>query len=586
MRGSGGKETDLNRLADLAAEFEAENLARTARLIAGRASEGRFYVACVGQFKRGKSTLLNALVGQAILPTGVLPVTSFPTILRHGPALTSRLRLAVSGWKDIPANEIEDYISENKNPGNLKGIEALEVFVPCPMLATGMCLVDTPGLGSVFTGNTKATRDFIPQMDAALFVLGADPPISGEEIALAENVAGQTREILFVLNKADRVSEEDLSASAAFARQVLETRLGRAIPKIFEVSALERLEHRGPERDWEELVQSLDQLVQRSGRELVRDAFDRAIGRAAANLLAVIGENRRALQRPLEESESRIRELRLTVERAGASLQDLDALFGAEQQRVSRAIAGRRKLFLDKARDLARDELRKGFPLLQHRRNGPAYRREVMHQAQEIARATLVPWLEAEECATRESFRNAMRRFAEMANDFLRCLSTMESLDAAEDPSELDSERSLQSKSQFQFHLIERVAAPASPLLFVADLICGVLGLRDRIRRQAEEFLEQLLEVNSARVRSEFDERVRESRRSLETAIRTLLQEARGTAERALALASAAQSSGATVVQGSLAHLDEIEREIQSIAGPRCGLGVQSAYTAEPESNG
>ena len=585
MSGAGGQERDLNRLADLAAEFGAEHLALTTRLIAGRVSEGRFFVACVGQFKRGKSTLLNALVGQAILPAGVLPVTSFPTILRYGTSLGARLRLAASGLKDIPANEVEEYISESKNPENRKVVEALEIFVPCPLLASGMCLVDTPGLGSVFAGNTKATRDFIPQMDAILFVLGADPPISGEEIALAENVAGQTREILFVLNKADRVSEEDRSASAAFARQVLEPRLGRAIPQIYEVSALERLEHRGPERDWPKLLQALDQLVRQSGSDLVRDAAERAVRRGVSHLLAAIGENRRALQRPLEESESRIEELRLTVERAGASLQDLGALFRAKQERVSGAIAERRKLFLDKTRGVAGDELRKRFPLAQHRRNGPAYRREVMHQGQEIARAMLVPWLETEERITRESFGNAMRRFGEMANDFLRRLSKTEFFSAADDPRELDSGRSLQSQSQFQFHLIERVAAPASPLLFVADSICGVLGLRGPIRRQAEEFLDQLLEVNSARVQSDFDERVRQSRGILETEIRMALQEALTTADSALARARAAQASGAASVQSSLAHLDEIEQEIRGIAGPHGGVAKQPAITGEPKSN-
>ncbi len=53
----------LLRLAGLAQEVEAEPVAEEARELAARVSEGRFYVACVGQFKRGKSTLLNALIG-------------------------------------------------------------------------------------------------------------------------------------------------------------------------------------------------------------------------------------------------------------------------------------------------------------------------------------------------------------------------------------------------------------------------------------------------------------------------------------------------------------------------------------------
>src|ERR1700691_5606755 len=100
-------EAPLHRLAGLATEFGAQQIASTARTIANRISEGRFYVACVGQFKRGKSTLLNALIGRAILPAGVIPVTSVPTILRFGTIPDARLRLQDSDWMAISINDIE-----------------------------------------------------------------------------------------------------------------------------------------------------------------------------------------------------------------------------------------------------------------------------------------------------------------------------------------------------------------------------------------------------------------------------------------------------------------------------------------------
>jgi ribosome biogenesis GTPase A len=73
-------ESALMRLAELADEFDAEQVATDARSVAERVSEGRFYVACIGQFKRGKSSVLNALIGDCVLPTGVVPVTTVPTI--------------------------------------------------------------------------------------------------------------------------------------------------------------------------------------------------------------------------------------------------------------------------------------------------------------------------------------------------------------------------------------------------------------------------------------------------------------------------------------------------------------------------
>ena len=188
-------ESALLRLAELAEEFDAEQVAADARSMAERVSEGRFYVACIGQFKRGKSSVLNALVGDSVLPTGVVPVTTVPTIVRYGIVLTARVRFEDGGWTEIPVTNVEEYVSEEKNPENVKHVAALEIFVPSPLLATGMCFVDTPGLGSVFTGNTAATQAFIPHIDAALVVIGADPPLAGEELVLIEAVSQHVQDL-------------------------------------------------------------------------------------------------------------------------------------------------------------------------------------------------------------------------------------------------------------------------------------------------------------------------------------------------------------------------------------------------------
>ncbi|MGC2793000.1 MAG: dynamin family protein, partial [Candidatus Sulfotelmatobacter sp.] len=145
-------ESALVRLAELADQFDAQQVAADARSLAERVSEGRFYVACIGQFKRGKSSVLNALVGDSVLPTGVVPVTAVPTIVRYGSHAAARVRFEAAGrWTDIPVKSVDEYVSEEKNPENAKHVTALEIFVPSPLLATGMCFVDTPGLGSVFT---------------------------------------------------------------------------------------------------------------------------------------------------------------------------------------------------------------------------------------------------------------------------------------------------------------------------------------------------------------------------------------------------------------------------------------------------
>src|SRR5581483_12456766 len=139
-------------LVQLAERAEASMIAVDARALAERVAEGRFYVACVGQFKRGKSTLFNALVGRAVLPVGVAPVTSAVTILRYGDRPTARVRFVAGHAQQIDPAAIAEYVAEDANPENQKGVAAVEVFVPSTLLASGICLVDTPGIGSVFAG--------------------------------------------------------------------------------------------------------------------------------------------------------------------------------------------------------------------------------------------------------------------------------------------------------------------------------------------------------------------------------------------------------------------------------------------------
>jgi GTP-binding protein EngB required for normal cell division len=202
----------------LAAAAEAPEIADEAQRLGERLAEARFYVACVGQFKRGKSTLLNALVGHPLLPAGVVPVTTAVTVLRYGPALQARVRTDTE-WRDIAVGEIDAYVSEEHNPGNAKGVGLVEVFVPSPLLASGMCLVDTPGIGSVIAANTEATHAFVPHVDAALVVVGADPPISGDELELIEAIHRHVPHLLVVLSKADRLTEQERAEAVTFTRR-------------------------------------------------------------------------------------------------------------------------------------------------------------------------------------------------------------------------------------------------------------------------------------------------------------------------------------------------------------------------------
>ena len=475
----------LSRLSDLAQELGTEPVAEEARELAARISERRFYVACVGQSKRGKSTLLNALVGYAVVPSGFVPVTAVPTVIRFGDELRARVRIRDGSWRDIAMSDLKEYVTEELNPENKKAVDGAEVFVPSPLLSSGMCFVDTPGLGSVFTENAVTTHALIPHIDAALVVVGADPPIAGEELALVESIGKRVQELILVINKADRTSDPERAVVVKFTRDILEKRLHRPMGEVFQVSAAERMENRGPLRDWEKLRSNLHHLVEDSGRNLVRAACDRGLQRLSEQLLAILSEDRDALQRPIEESERRIQLIKQTINEAERSIRELNFPFMAEQHRISDLFGERHKRFFRSAWAASEAEFGEeltsvpcGF--------GPSYRRRVMHLAQEISRRKVMPWLKPEQEEGERQYSAVALRFVEMGNTFLRKLAEAGLNELMRMPQNIDPEKGFRVRSRFTFEDFIGTAQPASPLRWLADMFLPFVGARKVIRTRLE----------------------------------------------------------------------------------------------------
>jgi Dynamin family len=386
-------------------------------------------------------------------------------------------------------------------------VRGVEVFVPSPLLASGMCFVDTPGLGSVFSGNTAATEAFIPHIDAALAVIGADPPLAGEELRLVEAVAQQVRDLVFVLNKADRTTPEEKSAAMNFADRQLQKHLHRGIGPILEVSASERIENRGPERDWRKLVDSLNGLVEESGRQLIYSACHRGLARLSEQLVVVIREDWEAVERPIEESERRIAAMKATIIEAERSMRELVFLLMAEQQRISDLFVGRHKTFLATILPKAHEEFEKAIPSLRHVL-GPNYRRRMMKSAQEIAKRYVIPWLKPEQEEAERQYRGVSRRFVDMGNGFLKKLADEGIPELRLMPHGLDPETGFRVRSRFTFADFIEIAQPASPLRWLADTVISFMGARGIIENDARKFLTKLVEVNSTRVQSDILNRV------------------------------------------------------------------------------
>jgi GTP-binding protein EngB required for normal cell division len=164
-------------------------------------------IAVLGRFKAGKSSFLNHLLGRPLLPVGVIPVTSVVTEIEWGAHEWAEVVFADGRREATPAERIGDYISEERNPGNSKGVARVCVELPAMERYRGIRFVDTPGLDSVFEHNSDAALDWLPNVGLALIAVGVDPPLSRHDIELIRNLSRYTPNISLLLTKVDLLDE-------------------------------------------------------------------------------------------------------------------------------------------------------------------------------------------------------------------------------------------------------------------------------------------------------------------------------------------------------------------------------------------
>ena len=305
----------LGKLDALAGPGDRDTLmALRDRLLAAR-----LRVLVAGEAKRGKSTLINALLGRDVLPTGVTPLTAVATTVTAGQPEIIEVAFTDGRTEGFPLSALADFGTERGNPGNCRQVASITVRLDAPVLRRGLEIVDTPGTGSVHAHNTAAAELALPSMDAAIFVLSADPPVSASERELLSRVAGLSVALFIVLNKADYLDPAGLAEAAEFTAAVAEQATGRT-QRVYPVSARESL--------------SL-------GGEAGFDAFAADFlgyletGRVRDLIVSVTGHARRIVQLLLDEVLLAQRAARLPGEEADARV----AAFGARLAAVSTRLA-------------------------------------------------------------------------------------------------------------------------------------------------------------------------------------------------------------------------------------------------------
>lgn len=174
-------------------------------------AEEKIYVVVCGEFKQGKSSLINAFIDEThLFPVDVKITTNLVSTIAYAEQEEITVILGDIGQgqaKQINRSEIAEYVTEQKNKGNQKKAKLLMIESPNPHLKDGLVLVDTPGTGSLNAEHTALTYSFIPNADAILFVSDIQSPLKVEDLNfIKERILPHCQNIIFVLTKIDAIT--------------------------------------------------------------------------------------------------------------------------------------------------------------------------------------------------------------------------------------------------------------------------------------------------------------------------------------------------------------------------------------------
>ncbi len=184
----------------------AERLASARRLL----TDSTVMVHVVGEFKQGKSSLVNALLMAPICPVDDDIATAVSTEVRYAEKVCASASFESlegsggEGWtENISPSEIAAYVSEAGNPGNARRLRSVTVGIDRPLLASGLALVDTPGVGGLGSIQNAAALSTLPQSHAVLFVSDASQELTAAELRFLGTVQDLCPTVVMILSKTD-----------------------------------------------------------------------------------------------------------------------------------------------------------------------------------------------------------------------------------------------------------------------------------------------------------------------------------------------------------------------------------------------
>lgn len=563
----------LEELAAFGRARGSDRLAESVGVLQTKLRENRFNAVVVGEFKRGKSTFVNAMLGAPVLPTAVVPLTSIVTAVTWGSDPRAEVRFADGRSLTVPPEELPRYITERENPGNRLRVERAVLSWPAEDLRDGVYLIDTPGVGSVYRHNTDAARRFVPEADVAIFLTSVDPPVSESELAFLHEVREHADRVFFVLNKIDYLSAEDLAEAVAFTEGVLAHALDRRV-RVYPLSARRAVEAKVDgdpaaleasgfpafERDLRAF------LLREKGRAVLRTVARRALGLCVDERNAIDVEARALALSVSELAEVRER-LETVFERVRQEREDLRPLLEAETRRLTAALEEELDELATRTEARLREEVR-GFV---EAHPGRPDREALRQLTEEVLRDEIDRFRLAEERTLADRFRATTARFVERTGSLIAetvaLCGTILGVELSTSPLEVG----LAGTSRFNYSFFEVPTIVESILPDVRRLL-PTEAARRLVLRDMDDRIRETVDKHRGRLRYDLTQRLERSRLELERALDARLREAVEAIRRGLERAERERDGAETRAVDRELHaarerLEDLARRLEELVG-------------------
>lgn len=274
---------------------------RQCKLLVDKLSNSNMTISVIGQFKRGKSTLSNCILGKNYMPVGIVPITSAVTKVVYG-RQSAEVCFENGEVRPVEIDDLSAYISEQENAQNKLGVKEVVIHSESDFLKNGITYVDTPGVGSFHKNNTEVAYDYMKESDAVIFLLSVDSPINQIEIDFLQSTKEYAGKFYFAVNKIDTVSAGDLEAYTGYCAGLLSEIMETSAIKLMPVSAKTG---EGVEALKSAILRDLSASIREIMQESTRKKLIDIIGSALKELQFY----RSAMSMPYEEHDKNFAEL-------------------------------------------------------------------------------------------------------------------------------------------------------------------------------------------------------------------------------------------------------------------------------------